>query len=120
MPMPVLLTVAGTGTSAIWQPDWMQNPFNISIGTIVTGGAGYQIECCLDNLDQRDSAGTLGTASFTAGNATFYPIATTVVFSANTTMNVQFPVTGLRVHVVTAGSAASTVSVNFIQATYGR
>ena len=116
MPMPVLLTVAGTGTSAIWQPDWMQNPFNISIGTISGQGAGYKIECCLDNLDLSG----LGTTAFTAGNATWYQVATTVIFTGSTTMNVQFPVTGLRVNIVTAGSAASTVSVNFIQATYGR
>ena len=111
MGMPTLLTVAGTGTSAIWQPDWMQNPFNISIGTIDPTGAGYQIEACLDDLD-------VGSA-YTAGNATWYPIATTTVFAASTTMNVQFPVTGLRINVVTAGSVASTVSVNFMQATYG-
>jgi len=117
--MPVLLTVAGTGTSAIWQPDWMQNPFNISIGTIVVGGAGYQIECCLDNLDILQ-VGTNNVAAYTAGNATWYPISTTTVFSANTTMNVQFPVTGLRVHIVTAGSTNSTVAVNFIQSTFGR
>lgn len=116
MPMPVLLTVAGTGTSAIWQPDWMQNPFNISIGTITVGGPSYKIECCLDNLDLSG----LGTAAFTAGNATWYPIATTTLFSANTTMNVQFPVTGLRINLVTAGGVGSTITANFIQATFGR
>ncbi len=115
MPMPALLTVAGTGTSAIWQPDWMQNPFNISIGTIVVGGAGYQIECCLDNLNYTN----LGPQAYTAGNATWYPVATTTVFSASTTMNVQFPVTGLRINLLTAGSVASTVTVNFLQSTYG-
>ena len=119
MPMPVLMTVAGTGTSAIWQPDWMQNPFNISIGAIDPSGAGYKIECCLDNLDVQ-VAGTGNTQAYTAGNVTWYQVATTTMFAASTTMNVQFPVTGLRVNVVTAGSALSTVAVNFIQATFGR
>lgn len=112
MGMPTLLTVAGTGTSSIWTPDWMQNPFNISIGAITTTGAGYQIQACLDDLTQG--------SGYTAGNATWYPVATTVVFAASTTMNVQFPVTGLRINLVTAGSALSTVSVNFMQATFGR
>ena len=116
MGMPTLLSVAGTGTSAIWQPDWMQNPFNISIGTIVVGGAGYQIEATMNNLDLSG----LGTSAFTAGNATWYPIATTTVFSASTTMNVQFPVTGLRINLLTAASVASTVAANFMQATFGR
>ena len=115
MPMPVLLTVAGTGTSAVWQPDWMQNPFNISIGAISAQGAGYKIECCLDNLDLSG----LGTTAYTAGNATWYQVATTTIFSASTTMNVQFPVTGLRLNVVTAGSASSSVMVNILQATIG-
>lgn len=118
MGMPTLLSVAGTGTSALWVPDWMQNPFNISIGAISAQGAGYQIEACLDNIDFKPDG--LGTATYTVGNATFYPIATTVVFSASTTMNVQFPVTGLRIRIVTAGSVASTVQANFMQATFGR
>ena len=115
MGMPTFLTVNGTGTSAIWQPDWMQNPFNISIGTICNSTASYQIEACMDNLDLSG----LGTSAYTAGNATFYPIATTVVFQASTTMNVQFPVTGLRIN-VKSSTAGSTVSVNFMQATFGR
>ena len=112
MGMPTLLTVAGTGTSAVWTPDWMQNPFNISIGTITNSTASYQIEATLNDLSQG--------SGYTAGNATWYPVATTVVFQANTTMNVQFPVTGLRIQVVTAGAAGSTVSANFMQATFGR
>lgn len=115
MGMPTLLTVSGTGTSAIWQPDWMQNPFNISIGTICNSTASYQIEACLDNLNYTN----LGPQAFTAGNATWYPIATTALFQASTTMNVQFPVTGLRVN-VQSGQLGSTVSVNFMQATFGR
>ena len=112
MGMPTTLTQNGTGTTAIWQPDWMQNPFNISIGTIVTGGAVYQIECTLNNLD-------VG-SGYTAGNATWYPVATTTLFTASTTMNVQFPVTGLRININSAGSVASAVVANFMQATYGR
>lgn len=111
MPMPALLTQTGTGTTAIWTPDWMQDPFNVAIGVIDASGAGYQIEATLDDLTQG--------SGYTAANATWYPIATTTVFAASTTMNVQFPVTGLRINVVTA-AAGSTVSANFIQATFGR
>jgi hypothetical protein len=118
MGMPTLLTVNGTGTSAVWQPDWMQNPFNISIGTICNSTASYQIEACMDDLNV-SLATSLATNAFTAGNATWYPIATTTVFQSSTTMNVQFPVTGLRVN-VKSSTAGSTVSVNFMQATFGR
>ena len=114
MGMPTLLTVAGTGTSAIWQPDWMQTPFSVQFGTIVTGGAGFKIEACLDNLDLSG----LGTTAYTAGNATWYTVL--AVAAANVTGVISAPVTGLRVNLVTAASVASTVAVNFIQATFGR
>lgn len=107
MPMPAVLTVNGTGTSAIWQPDWMQTPFNVAIGTIVTGGAGYSVEFTLDNLSG---------ATATATN--WYSHATITGLSVSTTGNIQFPVRGLRLNLVTAASIASSVTVNFIQATY--
>ncbi len=118
MGMPTLLTVNGTGTSAIWQPDWMQNPFSIGIGAISAQGAGYKIEACMDDLNVSIST-SLATNAYTAGNATWYPISPGIV-AVSTTMTVTFPVTGLRINIVTAGSIASSVSVNFIQATYGR
>lgn len=115
MGMPAQLTQNGTGTTAVWTPDWMQNPFNISIGTICNSTASYQIQATLDNLDVQGAV--VGT---TAANATWYPIATTTLFQASTTMNVQFPVTGLRISVVTAGAVGSSVVANIIQATFGR
>lgn len=107
MGMPAVLTQNGTGTSAIWQPDWMQNPFNVAIGTIVTGGAGYSVEFTLDNL-----------APAAATAVVWYSHATITALAVNTTGNIQFPVRGLRVNVLTAATVASSVTVNFIQATY--
>ena len=114
MGMPTLLTVAGTGTSAIWQPDWMQTPFSVSFGAIVSNGAGFQIEACMDNLDLSG----LGTSAYTAGNATFFTVLAAA--AANATGVISSPVTGLRVRLVTAGGVASSVAVNFMQATFGR
>lgn len=114
MPMPVLLTVAGTGTSAVWIPDWMQTPFSIQLSTVVTGGAGFKVEACLDNLDFSG----LGTAAFTAGNANWFPVV--AVGAANVTAIISAPVSGIRVNLVTAATVASSVSVNFMQATFGR
>ena len=118
MGMPTVLTAAGTSTSAIWQPDWMQTPFSIQYQAVVTGSAGFLIQGTLDNLDQRDSIGTLGTAAITAGNANFFTVL--AAGSSNATGIVSAPVTGLRVQILTAGSVASTVAVTFIQATFGR
>ena len=112
MPMPVVLTQNGTGTTSVWCPDWMQDPFNVAIGTIVTGAAGYNVEFTLNDLDQ-----ITGT---TAANATWYQHATISALAVSTTGNIQFPVRGIRLNVITAGSIASSVTANFIQATYGR
>ncbi len=112
MGMPTVLTQNGTGTSAVWVPDWMQTPFSVSFGTLVTGAAGYSVEFTMQDLDQ-----TYGT---TAANATWFPHAIVTGISVATTGTVTFPVRGLRVNVLTAGSIASAVSVNFIQATFGR
>lgn len=118
MGMPALLTQNGTGTTAIWQPDWMQVPFNIGIGTICNSTASYQVEYCMDDLDVL-IATSLQTSAFTAGNATWYPVSTTTLFQASTTLSISFPVTGLRIN-VKSGQIGSTVSANFIQATFGR
>lgn len=110
MPMPAVLTVNGTSTSAIWMPDWLQVPFNVGIGTIVTGGAGYNIEYTLDNLDSPTA---------TAGQVTWYQSPLTAL-AANTAINFTTACKGMRLNVITAATVASSVTVNFIQATFPR
>lgn len=99
---PVLLTVNGTGTSAVVVTDYMQNPFQIGIGINVSGGngttAGWRIEHTFDNLNPASATVSnwfLNSAIGTAGS----PAATSVV---SLDMNYAFPITGLRLNVVTA------------------
>ena len=109
MGMPTLLTLNATATSAVWTPDWLQVPFNINIGAISTAGAGYQVLYTLNDLTQG--------SGYTAGNATWYAVSAPV--GVSTTMNIQFPCTGLQLSVVTTTNG-SAVTVNFIQATFPR
>lgn len=107
MPMPVLLTQTGTGTSAVWIADWMQVPFNVGI-QVIPGGVGCSVEYTLDPLD---------TATATATN--WFPVSGLTAVSSSTTNSVSFPVRAFRINALTS-SAGSVVSVSFVQATFPR
>ncbi len=113
---PVLLTVNGTGTSAVVTPDYAQNPFAIGIGVNVTGTGngttvGWRIEHTFDNLNPPTATVTnwfTNAAIGTAGSSA-YTSALTL------DMNYAFPVRGIRLNVGTA-LATTTITANIIQA----
>lgn len=112
---PVLLTVNGTGTSAVVTPDYMQNPFQIGIGVNVTntgsGTVGWTVQHTFDNLNSATATAVnwfTNAAIGTAGSGA----ATSVV---TLDMNYAFPVRGIRLAVVTA-VATTVVQANIIQA----
>ena len=112
---PALLTVNGTGTSAIVTPDYMQNPFNIGIGVNVTGTGngttiGWRIEHTFDNLNP-----ALATVANWFPNSAIGTTAAAATSALFLDMNYAFPVRGVRLNVVTA-LATTIVVVNLIQA----
>ncbi len=126
MGMPALITQNGTGTSAIWFPDWMQNPFNIGIQVVLPASATatFNIEHTLDNIDVTNGGAGQGSVSptanaTTAANATW--VANPGITSATATINgnYAFPVRAIRVNILSS-SATGFVTATFIQATYGR
>ena len=126
MGMPALITTNGTGTSSIWFPDWMQNPFNVGIQCVVTGTATFNIEHTLDNIEIITSTNPFsGNANATtAANATW--VANPGITSATTTINgnYAFPVRALRINVLSAsgpgGVGTAVIAAQFVQATFGR
>lgn len=113
---PVLLTVNGTGTSAVAVMDFMQNPFNVGIGVNVTATGngttiGWRIEHTFDNLNTptativnwfpNASIGTAGSNAYTS------------VIALD--MNYAYPVRGIRLNVATA-LATTTIQANIVQA----
>lgn len=110
MGMPVLLTQNATGTAGaagIWQPDWMQNPFQIGYGVIATGGAEtlVNLQFTLDELNG---------ISTTTG-LTWYTISSSLISTSGTFTT---PCRGIRVNLVSSTSTTIVV-VNLIQANYG-
>ena len=113
--IPVLLTVNATGTSSIFTPDNAQCPFNVGIGVNVTAGSStvyWRVEHTFDNLNSA-TATTVGINWF-PNNAvgTTSTAGTTAVFLD---MNYAFPVTGIRLNVMSA-VLTTVVQASIIQA----
>lgn len=105
MPMPAVLTRNGTGTSAVWTPDWMQNPFVVGIALNPAGATGA-IEATYDSL---------ASPTATAGNVTWFTVVALAGAFASATMT--SPVQGFRINVATALSTG-VITATFVQATY--
>ncbi len=117
MGMPAVLVQNGTGASSIWFPDWMQNPFNIGIQTVVTQTATFNVEHTLDNIEVIPQLGpfSANANATTAANVTW--IANPGIASATTNLNgnYAYPVRAIRVNVLSS-AATGIVTVTFIQA----
>lgn len=108
MARPVLLTLNGTG-SAIWTPDYFENPFSIGMSA-VTGTTGVNgtavIEYTLMDPNTVDVDGVASPTWFTVVALT----------AANATANFTTPCQAIRASVATA-TATSSWKFNFVQAT---
>jgi len=106
MGMAAIMTQNGTGTTALWTPDWVQKPNNISIACIATGAPTFTVEYCYDSL----------TATAVVTSFTFFPSSingTTISAEAA----IDYPITGIRLNIATSSSTAF-VTVIFRQATW--
>lgn len=113
MPMPVVLTQNQTGTSSIWIPDWMQNPFAIGIGCVATGAPTFTVQHTFNELDTNQPNGT------TAANATWFPNSGINATTVSCNGNYAFPVRAIQININTS-SATAFVVVTLVQATFGR
>lgn len=119
MPMPAVLTQNGTGTSAIWFPDWMQNPFNIGIQCVATSTVQFSVQHTLDNIDVTNGGGGQGSVSptanaTTAANATWIDNPGITAATATINGNYAFPVRAIRVN-IQSSTATGVVVVTLIQ-----
>lgn len=108
MGMPAVLTQNGTGTSAVWVPDWLQTPFVVGLALKPAGATG-NLELTYDSLSSPTA---------TAGNVTWF---TAVAFVAGTNATATFtsPVQGFRINIATSLSTGVVTAV-FVQATFPR
>jgi len=120
MGMPAVLTQNGTGTTQIWFPDFMQNPFNIGIQCVATSTVQFNIEHTLDNIEVTQIGPFSGNANATtAGNATWIANPGITAATTNINGNYAFPVRAIRIN-VQSSTATGMVTATFIQANFGR
>jgi hypothetical protein len=117
MPMPALLTVSGTGTSAIWTPDWMQAPFSIAYFLAPNSTATTILQVSYDNLDGAATNTLGGPATVTAGSMTWVTVAGPL--ASATTGVISAPVRAIQLNLVTS-SGTGVCTATFIQATFPR
>ena len=117
MTLPVTLVVNGTGTSAVWTPDYMQTPFAVGIGVTMTGGAAtaWRVEHTFQDFSPALSTTTATTVWFCNSAIGTSNVLTNQATSTSLDMNYAFPVRGIRVNVV-SGTATSIVTATFVQA----
>lgn len=109
---PAVLTVNGTG-SAIWTPDWMQNPFSIGFQVVgATATTSVNLDVTYDNPNSGDVNGVASPHWSTIASAAG-------IQNALFTGTFTSPIQGMRINVITA-LATSIITATLIQATFGR
>ncbi len=103
---PVTVSVTGTGTSPVINPDYFQAPFAIGVGTTVntSGSATWSVQHTFDNVYLN---------TFQAGTATWFNNSGITSKTQNTDGNYAFPVYGIRLNVL---GGTGTVTMTLIQA----
>lgn len=108
---PIQVTVTGTGVSTAFLPDYMQNPFQISIGCVLGTAAGtFSVQHCFDYQTVYSTAwnGSTGVTWFNNSGITNA--------TASISGNYAFPVAAIRLNVSNA-VATTTVTMIITQAT---
>src|SRR5689334_17604444 len=104
-----LSSTFGLGSSLVFFPNLMLNPFNIAVAVTISSTAAapaYNVEHTFD---------ATGSSTFISSNATWFQNSTLSGASSNLTGNYAFPVGGIRLN-VTAGSSQGTYTMTCIQA----
>jgi hypothetical protein len=108
--MPIQMRVTGTGNSTAIIPDFMQNPFNISIGCVLGTAAGtFSVQHTFDYSTVMSPTWN-GSSGVTWFNNTGINAAT-----ASVSGNYAFPVAAIRLN-VSGAVATTTVDVSITQA----
>jgi len=94
---PVILTLTGVGSSAVYPPDHYVSPFNLSLSVLVTGTITYSVQYTFDNVFDSGYVPA-------SGNWVDHPSLTAKTTTLDS--NIAYPVSGIRL-VTTAGSGTA-------------
>lgn len=101
-------TTFGLGSSLCYFPDYMIRPFNIGLGCIVNStNVSYNVEHTFDYT---------GSSAFISSNATWFLNTGVNAKSTNQDGNYAYPVTAIRLNVLSGSSSTGTVTLKLQQA----
>src|SRR5690349_15231808 len=98
----------GLGSSLVFFPNLMANPFNVSVAVTcnsTSAATSYNVEHTFDYT---------GSSTFISSNATWFQNSTLSAASSNLTGNYAFPVSGIRLN-ITAGSSQGNITMVCLQ-----
>ena len=101
---PVVYTITGTGSSAVFPPDNYISPFNVTLGVTVTGTVNYTVQYTFDNVFA---------SGFDPSTANWVDHPSLTSQTATKDSNIAYPVTGIRLLV---NSGTGTTRLTIIQA----
>jgi hypothetical protein len=101
---PVRLTVSSQAASKVIPLDTYQDPFNVSIGVVLSAGASltYTVQHTFDDVQA---------ANFDPSTATWFSNAGLASKTTSLDGNYTMPVTAVRLNVTTYGSGSATMTV---------
>lgn len=105
--MPIQVSVTGTGVSVPFLPDFMQNPFAISIGCVLgTAAATFSVQHCFDYRTAYLPTWDGST------NVTWFNNSGITNSTISTSGNYAFPVAAIRLQV--SGAVATSLVTMFL------
>lgn len=97
---PVVYSITGVATSAVYAPDSYVSPFNIALGVTVTGTVTYTVQYTFDDVFA---------ASFSPASANWVDHPSLTAKTASLDSNIAYPVRGIRLN-VTAGTGTARLT----------
>lgn len=101
---PITVTVSSQTASAVIPLDTYQDPFNVSIGVVLSAGASltYSVQHTFDNVFA---------SNFNPSTATWFNNSGLTAKTTSLDGNYNMPVTAIRLNVTTHSSGSATMTV---------
>jgi hypothetical protein len=98
---PIVYSLTGTGSSAVYPPDHYISPFNIALNVVATGTITYTVRYTFDDVFAQ---------GYNPASGTWIDHPSLTAQTTTKDSNIAYPVTGIRL-VTTAGTGTATLTI---------
>ena len=99
---PIVLTKTGSGVTAVAPLDTYISPFNVGMGVVVSGTVSYSVQHTFDNVQAE---------GYNPATGNWFNHPTLASLSANADGNYAFPVTAIRLNVLSGSGTATLTAI---------